>query len=59
MFVEYRQCNIGDHGGKNPTLRGTGLGLRERAVLDEDARLKERLHQRHHTFVSDPHPYPI
>src|SRR5947209_3452478 len=59
MLVEYREGNVGDHGGQNPTLRGPGLSVRQRAVLSEDARLQERLHQGHNAPISDTHPYPV
>src|SRR6266511_4314372 len=39
---------------RSPTLRGAGAAVPQRAVLGEDARLEERLHQGQDTFVSDP-----
>jgi site-specific DNA recombinase len=46
-------------GRENRTLRGTSAGVRQRAVLGEDARLEERLHQGQDAFIPDSHPHPV
>ena len=45
-------------GRHDPALRGAGVGVLKTAGLGHDPGLEERLHQRHHTFVLDPHPHP-
>jgi site-specific DNA recombinase len=46
-------------GRDNRTLRGTGAGFLQRAVLGEDARLQERLHQGQNAVIPDASPDPL
>jgi len=41
------------------SARSTGVGVRQRAVLVEDARLEKRLHQSQDASVFDPTTHPI
>jgi hypothetical protein len=59
VFVEDRQGDVRDHGTEDPALRGAHPGLLQRAVLGEDPRLQERLHQRQDTLVADPTTHPV
>ena len=40
-------------------MRGTSAGIRQRAVLGEDARFKECLYQGEDALVPDPLPHPV
>ncbi len=46
-------------GREDRTLRSTGVGVLQRAVLGEDARLQERLHQRQDALVPDASPHSV
>ena len=54
MLVKDREGNIGEQGRKDPALWRTGARFSKLAVLTEDVRLQERLHQTQHTLVPDP-----
>ena len=43
---------------QDPALRGAGVTVPLRAVLGQDARFEERLHQGDDTLVSDPNSHP-
>ncbi len=40
-------------------MRTTGVGVHQRAVLGEDTRFQERLHQSQDAFVTDTTPHPV
>ena len=40
-------------------MRSSGVGVRQRAFLGEDARLEKRLHQSQDAFVADAIPHAI
>jgi hypothetical protein len=45
-LIKQRQGDVEDQRGEDPALRGAGVGVFVLAVLGEDARLQECLHQR-------------
>ena len=59
VLVQDRQGHVAQQWGKDRPLRGTGAGIRQRAILSEDARFKERLHQGKDAFVPDAGPHPV
>jgi hypothetical protein len=54
MLVKDREGNIGEQGRKDPALWRTSARSPKLAVLSEDVRLHERLHQIQHTLAPDP-----
>jgi hypothetical protein len=59
MFVQDGQGDVGEQGGEDPALWGTGVRLPKLSILTEDVGLQERLHQVQHALVSDPGPHPV
>jgi len=56
---DMRESSLLRWGRGDRTLRGTGVGVLQRAALSEDARLEERLHQRQDAFIPDASPHPV
>ena len=59
MVVQRRQGNIGEQRGKNSALRGSGQCLFPVSEFGEYPGFQERLHQRAHPLVLDPHPQAV
>ena len=59
VLVQHRQGHVAEQRREDRPLRGTGVGFPHDAVLGEDARLQERLHQGQDAFVPDPSPHPV
>jgi hypothetical protein len=59
VLIQHRQGQVAEQRGKNPTLRGAGDRVPDRAILAEDARLQERLDQRQDPPISDPSPHSL
>ena len=58
VLIQDRQRHVAQQRGKNRPLRSSGVGVFHSAILGEDTRLQERLHQRQDAFVSDSCPHP-
>ena len=58
MLVEDRKRNVGQQRRQDAALGCAGLGPHHLAVLGEDARGEERVHQRQDTLVPDPIAHP-
>ena len=56
---DMRNSSLLRWGREDRTLRSTGVGVLEHAVLGEDARLQERLHQRQDAPVRDSRAHPV
>ncbi len=56
---DMRESSLLRWGREDRTLRSTGVGVLQRAVLGEDARLQECLHQRQDALVPDASPHPV
>ena len=59
VLVQDGQRDITEQWRENRPLRGSGGGGPQQAVLAEDARFEERLHQGQDAFVSDTCPHPV
>jgi hypothetical protein len=59
VLIQHRQGQVAEQRGKNPTLRGAGDRVPDRAILAEDARFQERLDQRQDPPISDPSPHSL
>jgi hypothetical protein len=58
-LIKQRQGDVEDQRGEDPALRGAGVGVFVLAVLGEDARLQECLHQRQHALVLHFGPHRV
>src|SRR5437899_7647881 len=59
MVVQRRQGDVGEQRRENPDLRGPCQSVFPVSEFGEDPGFQERLHQRAHTLILDPHPETI